>query len=86
MGITSTFEETKKRKLKRLLTLRIFNMLGMVAWLADEYGEANQKFRLVHPLVWVWILFIVVFGMLWQGIPQTFKDIRYSIKHDTVWI
>jgi hypothetical protein len=33
--IDMTFEETKRRKLKRLLGLRIMNALGMVAWRAD---------------------------------------------------
>jgi hypothetical protein len=80
-----TFEETKQRKLKRMVGLRIMNALGMVAWRKDQNGEADQKLRLVHPFVWVWVSLMVVLGSVMQGIPETLRDIRYSIKHDTVW-
>lgn len=81
-----TFEETKRRKLHRMLGLRIMNALGMVAWRADEYGEAKQHLRLLHPLTGIWVLLTVVYGTFAQGVPATIEDIRYSLKHDTVWI
>jgi hypothetical protein len=80
-----TFEENKRNKLKRMVGLRIMNALGMVAWRKDQNGEANQKLRLVHPFVWIWVSLMIVLGSVMQGIPETLRDIRYSIKHDTVW-
>lgn len=81
-----TFEETKRRKLQRMIVLRIMNALGMVAWHDDGYGEAKQYLRLIHPLAWVWILIAAIYGIFAQGVPETIKDIRDSIKYDTVWI
>ena len=80
-----TFRESKRDKLHRLPVLRIMNALGMVAWRKDQNGEADQKLRLVHPFVWIWVSLMVVLGSVMQGIPETLRDIRYSIKHDTVW-
>lgn len=60
------------------------NALGMVAW-REEYGEAKQKLRLIHPLTWVWVVSMVIYGVLSQGIPDTIDDLGYSLKHDTVW-
>jgi hypothetical protein len=83
MGMT--FEETKRRKLKRMLGLRIMNMLGMIAWRDDGYGEAKQHLRLVHPLTWIWIVAMALYGILMQGIPETISDISDSLKYDCVW-
>lgn len=83
MGMT--YEETKQRKLKRLLGLRIANAIGMVAWRDDSYGEAKQMLRLIHPLTWVWIVIMVIYGTVSQGVPATVRDIRYSLQHDCVW-
>jgi hypothetical protein len=83
MGVT--FKETKQRKLKRMLGLRIMNMIGMISWRDDEYGEAKQFIRLVHPLSWAWIVAVMIYGVLAQGIPDTIDDIKHSIKYDTVW-
>jgi hypothetical protein len=79
------FQETKRHKLHRMLGLRIANVLGMVAW-REENGEAQQKLRLVHPLTWFWIMLMVVYGIFMQGVPETVSDVRYSLKHDTVWL
>jgi hypothetical protein len=79
------YEETKQRKLKRLLGLRIANVLGTVAWRDDSYSEAKQLLRLIHPLTWVWIVIMVIYGTVMQGVPATVRDIRYSLKYDTVW-
>jgi hypothetical protein len=81
-----TFEETKSHKLQRMTGLRIMNALGMVAWRSDEYGEAIQKLRLLHPLTWTWVLLMVVYGTFAQGVPETIEDVLYSLKYDTVWI
>ena len=71
-----TFEESKQRKLKRMLILRIMNALGMVAWQDDGYGEAQQMLRLIHPLAWIWFTFMVIFGIFAQGIPDTYTDLK----------
>lgn len=79
-----TYEETKQRKLKRLVGLRIMNWLGMVAWQDDGYGEAKQHLRLIHPLTWFWIAAVCILGIFIQGIPDTISDIKHSLKYDTV--
>jgi hypothetical protein len=81
-----TFELAKADKLKRMRVLRIMNALGMIAWRGDEYGCATQKLRLVHPFTLVWMIAVVLFGVIIQGVPETVSDIRYSLKHDTVWL
>jgi hypothetical protein len=81
-----TFELAKADKLKRMPMLRIMNAIGMIAWRGDEYGCATQKLRLVHPLTWIWILAMFVYGIVMQGVPETVSDIRDSLKKDTVWL
>lgn len=80
-----TYEETKQRKLKRMISLRIMNAIGMVAWLDDGNGEAKQHLRLIHPLTWVWIVAMGVFGVLAQGIPDTYADVKDIWRHELVW-
>ena len=80
------FQDTKRRKLNRMRGLRIMNALGMIAWRGDEYGCATQKLRLVHPFTLVWILAMLVYGIIMQGVPETVSDIADSLKHDTVWL
>ena len=79
-----TFEETKQRKLQRLLGLRIMNWLGMVSWIDGGDGEAKQMLRLVHPLTWVWLVSVSTFGIFMQGVPDTVSDVKYAFKHETV--
>lgn len=81
----SAFNEDKAKKLNRKPVLWVFNAIGMVAW-REEYGLAEQKLRLLHPLSWVWLAIVCVYGIFSQGIPETVKDIRYNLKHETVWI
>ncbi len=81
----NSFQSDRAEKLKRMLGLRIMNVLGMVAW-REEYGEATQKLRLVHPFTWFWIMLMIVYGIFAQGVPETVSDVRYSLKHDTVWL
>lgn len=79
------FQDTKRRKLNRMRGLRIMNALGMIAWREDSYGEAHAKLRLVHPFTALWINAMLAYGIFAQGVPETVSDIRYSLKHDTVW-
>ena len=78
-------KELKKQKLKRLPVLRIMNWLGMVAWSSDEYDEAKQNLRLIHPLTWLWVVIAFAYGVLYQGVPQTLHDISDSLKNETLW-
>ena len=81
-----SFKDYKAEKLKRMLGLRIMNMLGMVAWREDTYGDAKQYLRLLHPLTWIWIILATIFGILAQGIPSTIDDLRATWKEDTlIW-
>ena len=80
-----TFEETKQRKLKRMVGLRIMNALGMVAWRKDQNGEADQKLRLVHPLTWVYIVVMSAASLVMEGFPRTVRDVRSFLKNSAVW-
>jgi len=82
MGMT--FEEYKRRKLKRMLGLRIMNALGMVAWREDAYNDAEQRLRLLHPLSWPWIAILALYSIFAQGVPDTLKELKYAIKNETV--
>lgn len=82
----TNFEQDRAAKLKRMHGLRIMNSIGMIAWRGDEYECATQKLRLVHPLTWIWILAMFVYGIVMQGVPETVSDVRHSLKHDTVWL
>ncbi len=83
--MTVIFKETKQRKLKRMLVLRVMNNIGMIAWCSDSYGEAQQKIRMMHPLAWVWFVMIVLFGFFSQGVPKTIKELSGIFKEETVW-
>lgn len=80
-----TFKEAKARKLKRMIVLRIFNALGMVAWREDSYGDAVQYLRMIHPLTWVWIVVMTLVGIFAQGIPDTYSDMRHIWRRELVW-
>lgn len=79
-----TFEQDKQRKLKRQLGLRFMNAIGMVAWSPSKYGGATQYLRLLHPLTWVWVVVMFIYGVFVQGIPDTCSDILYCLKHEAV--
>jgi hypothetical protein len=83
MGMT--FEEYKRRKLKRMLGLRIMNALGMVAWQEGAYNDAEQRLRLLHPLSWPWITILTLYSIFAQGVPNTLKDLKSTLKNETVW-
>ena len=79
------FEQSKDKKLKRLIGLRVMNAIGMIAWRNDSYGEAAQYLRLVHPVTWVWMLIMILYSVLAQGIPSTIADITYTVQKESVW-
>ena len=78
------FEQDKAAKLKRLLILRVFNMLGIVAWREDRYNCAEQKFRIVHPLTWVVLIGFMLVGSVLQGVPEVIRTLRES-RDNFVW-
>lgn len=80
-----TFKEAKARKLKRMIVLRIFNALGMVAWREDGCGDAVQHLRIIHPLTWVWVVVMTLVGIFAQGIPETYRDMRDIWRRELVW-
>lgn len=75
----------KQEKLKRFPLLRIMNFLGMVSWSSDEYDTAKQKLRLVHPLTWLWVILMFIYGGFYKGVPRAIDEIRYSLKNETIW-
>jgi hypothetical protein len=79
-----TFEQDKAKKLKRLPALRVMNALGMMRWDLSEYGTAEQRLRLLHPLTWPYLVAVVVYGVLMYGIPETWYSLRQDIETDTV--
>lgn len=79
-----SFEKDKAAKLKRLPLLWIFNILGVMAWHEDRYGCAAQKFRIVHPLTWVFVIGFALVGSVLQGVPETIRTLRDS-RDDFVW-
>jgi len=83
--MTSSMEKDKASKLKRLVGLRIMNAIGMIAWRQDSYGGATQMLRLVHPVSWVWIVTLVLYSVVMQGVPETVRDLKYTFSKETVW-
>jgi hypothetical protein len=81
-----SFEHYKAAKLKRMKSLRLMNAVGMVAWRKDADGDAKQHLRLLHPLTWIWIILVVLFSIVMQGIPSTIDDFCSTWKEDTlIW-
>ena len=78
------FEQDKAAKLKRQRILRIFNMLGVMAWREDRYNCAEQKFRIVHPLTWVVLIGFVLVGSVLEGVPEMIRTLRDS-RDNFVW-
>lgn len=83
MGVT--FEETKRRKLNRMLGLRIMNALGMIAWRADEYGEAKQYLRILHPLSWPWFIGMILFAVVMYGGIEVWQELKTFWRNEWVW-
>ena len=79
------FEIEKKRKLDRLLLLRLMDALGMISWKKCDVEYAKQKLRLLHPLSPIWFVVIITFGIFTEGVINTYKELSYSLKNDTVW-
>lgn len=81
----SNFNKEKSKKLKRLIGLRVFNALGMIAWKDTEYSYAQQYLRLAHPLSWLWVIAVALYASIMQGIPETISDMKSIINNETVW-
>lgn len=80
----NSFEESKNHKLRQLPVLKILNILGMIAWV-EEYGEANQRLRLLHPLSWVWLFAMIVCGIFMYGFIAVKGEIKNVFQEETVW-
>lgn len=78
------FEQDRDAKLKRILGLRIINALGMVAWREDQWGCAQQKLRILHPLSWPWILVLVIAAVVMHGVVEVAKEIK-RLPEELVW-
>lgn len=80
----SRFEQDRDAKLKRILGLRIINALGMIAWREDQWGCAQQKLRMLHPLSWVWFLVLVLLAVVMHGVVEVAKEIK-RLPEELVW-
>ena len=78
------FEEDRAAKLKRIVPLRIMNALGMIAWQEDQWGCAEQKLRILHPLSWPWILVLVIAAVVMHGVVEVAKEIK-RLPEEMVW-
>lgn len=79
------FEQSKAEKLKRILPLRIFNALGMIAWGEDRYGDAYQKLRMLHPLSWLWLVIMLLLSVVMHGVIEVWGEMKYVWRNDCVW-
>jgi hypothetical protein len=80
----TSFEKDKRDKLRRMIFLRIFNAIGMVAWRPDGYGGAKQYMRMIHPLNWIWLFVAIVYAVFMQGVPSTISDFRGMMRNEMV--
>lgn len=81
----SRFEEDRDEKLKRILGLRIINALGMIAWREDQWGCAQQKLRMLHPLSWVWMFVLVLLAVVMHGVVEVAKEIKRLPEEMVLW-
>ena len=80
----SHFKQDRDEKLKRIVPLRIMNALGMIAWQEDQWGCAEQKLRILHPLSWPWILVLVIAAVVMHGVVEVAKEIK-RLPEEMVW-
>jgi len=80
-----SFESYKARLLKNSKMLAFANFIGMYRWSETIYEYAVGSLRLVHPVSWLVIIGMFFMGVYIQGVPDTVKDLKSSIKDDTVW-
>ena len=78
------FEQDKAAKLKRLIILRIMNMLGMIAWREDRYGCTEQRLRMLHPLSWPWLIALVFIATVMHGVVDVVKEIK-RLPEEMAW-
>lgn len=75
----------KKKKLDRSPMLRCMNYIGMVAWRETPDGTAKQYLRLLHPLVWLWVLAAILLGVFLEGVPTVLRESKNTFEEETVW-
>lgn len=80
----TSFKQDRADKLKRILGLRIINALGMIAWREDQWGCAEQKLRMLHPLSWVWMFALVLLAVVMHGVVEVAKEIK-RLPEEMVW-
>lgn len=78
------FEQDRADKLNRILPLRIMNATGMIAWRKDEFGDARQKLRMLHPLSWPWMITLVLLAVVMHGVVEVAKEIK-RLPEEMVW-
>lgn len=81
----TSFKQDRADKLKRILGLRIINALGMIAWREDQWGCAQQKLRMLHPLSWVWMFALVLFAVVMHGVVEVAKEIKRLPEEMVLW-
>ena len=79
------FKDKKAEKISNSRQLRISNAIGMVHWHETEYEYADTKLRLLHPASVILIIAMVIVAVIMQGVPDTYDDMKSTIKNDTVW-
>jgi hypothetical protein len=79
------FEESKAATLNRLWALRIMNALGMIAWLEDRYGGAEQRLRMLHPLSWPWAVAVILLAFVMHGVIEVGKELKTFWRNQCVW-
>jgi hypothetical protein len=83
--MNDTFATEKAKKLKRMPLLRVLNALGLFAWKETEHDYAEQKLRLLHPLSWLYIIAVFFVAAFKEGVPEVIRELKQSVKHNTVW-
>ena len=77
---------TKEARLSGMRSLRVANYLGMIHWdFMRHSGDAYPKVRLIHPITWIMLGFLLLTSCLMQGVPETVKDLKNTLKDDAVW-
>jgi hypothetical protein len=83
--MTNNFEEDKAGKLERLKVLRLMYYLGMVTFIPDKYGGAEQKLRLLHPLSWFWVVMFLTLYLIAYGVVTLYEEAGSELRNTTVW-
>ena len=81
----NNFEKSKAAKLKRILSLRIMNAIGMIAWRENRYGGAGQRLRMLHPLSWPWLIALVLLAIVMHGVVEVWQELKTLWRDECVW-